>query len=164
MIFKPLPCPLSVTVSVSLVVCSSVNVQWPAELTICLLSVFIWTVINANKFAWLWRNGGKSHARLTEGGLYGGRRRGCVESSTLVLVPERVSEGSESAGWHRVHQQTPSVVAKCCVRPQTNDSQSEVYVFAYVWLSFSVFLLNVADVIHQFPTCPCLSVWHERTS
>lgn len=41
MIFKPLPCPLSVTVSVSLVVCSSVNVQWPAEFTICLLSVFL---------------------------------------------------------------------------------------------------------------------------
>lgn len=44
-----------------------------------------------------------------------------VYSGTLVLVPERVSEGRARPGWHRVQQQTLSASAKCCVSPQTND-------------------------------------------
>lgn len=87
--------------------------------------------------------------------------QGCVESSTLCLgAREGVrAESSAWAGWHRVQQRE-----MLCQPPNKWLSLSEVWVFVYVRLSFSLFLLNDAVVIHQFPACPCLSVWHERTN
>lgn len=103
--------------------------------------------------------GGRFDARLTEEGLYW-ERQGCDESGTLVLVPERVLEGSAWAGWHRVHQQGNAVSAS----EQMTLSVWGFSVCVCQTLFFSVLLLNHADVIHQFPACPRLSVWHERTN
>lgn len=50
-----------------------------------------------------------------------------------------------------------------CQPPNKWLPLSEVSLFVYVWLSFSVILLSDADVIHQFPACHCLAILHEWT-
>lgn len=73
-----------------------------SELLTSLSVCFLFLLLSPTQSEWRrsWRRVVQVDERLTVEGLYL-QRRGCVESSTLVVViPVRESEGSARAGWH----------------------------------------------------------------
>lgn len=66
--------------------------------------------------------------------------------------------GSARAGWHK------EFTSRHCSRQENAVSALE-QMTPSVWgltVSFSVFLVSIAEVIHQLPECSNLSVWHKQ--